>query len=82
MGISGRHEVAYPEKADQVIIRPVHVPSQEIKPSVSVQPENRSERDVQPGEKIPESVQDDDDKSAEDHEEWAGSTTRHSQPQI
>ena len=78
MGISGRHEVAYPEKADQVIIRPVNVPSQENKPSVSLQPQDRSKRNLQPGEKIPESAEADDEKSAEDHEEWRGPGSGHS----
>ena len=72
MGISRRDEVKCPEKADQVIICPVNVPGQEIKASLSLQPQNRSKRDLQPGEKIPESVEDDDEESAEDHEEWPG----------
>ena len=82
MGISGRHEVTRPEKADQVIIRPVHVPSQEIKPSVSLQPQNRSERNLQPGEEISEGAEADDEKSAEDPEEWRGPGSRHSASKI
>ena len=78
MGLSRGNEVPRSEKADQVTIRPVHVPSKEIKPSLSLQPQNRSKRDLQPGEKIPEDVEDDDEKSEEDHEEWPGRGSRHS----